>query len=451
MLQRFQQYIKDEDLFQTNEQLLLAVSGGVDSVVLCELCKRSGFQFSIAHCNFQLRGKESDEDESFVKQLAESYAVKYFSKKFETTGYAENKKTGIQEAARDLRYEWFAELIHDKTNAIDTLLTAHHANDNIETLLINFFKGTGIAGLQAIQPKTKRSYKIVRPLLFARKEEIMEFAMQNDLTYREDSSNSSSKYTRNFFRNELIPSIEKQFPKVADNLLKNISRFNEIGLLYKQSIEAHKKKLLFQQGNEIHIPVLKLLKTEPIITVVFEIIKDLGFSVNQVNDIVKLLHSESGKYVQSATHRILRNRKWLIISALSESQLLHFLIEENDQFVNFPLGKISVMKMDECKNLSADNNIAMLSTGKIIFPLLLRKWKQGDYFYPLGMEHKKKLSRFFIDQKLSLNEKENTWVLESNKRIAWVIGHRIDDRFKAADMKQVIKFTYNRSINAQTS
>ncbi len=215
--------------------LLVAVSGGVDSVVLCELCKQAGFNFSVAHCNFQLRGDESQRDEQFVKSLSEKYGVPYFVKKFETEQYAQKNKLSIQVAARDLRYEWFNQI------AIHHILTAHHANDNIETLLMNFFKGTGINGLRGILPKNG---KIVRPLLFATKDEIKKFAAENHLSFVEDSSNISDKYTRNFFRNQFIPSIQKVFPQVEKNLMDNVERFRDIEILYQQSIIKHKKKLL---------------------------------------------------------------------------------------------------------------------------------------------------------------------------------------------------------------
>jgi tRNA(Ile)-lysidine synthase len=252
LLQKFTEFIKKENLFQSKDKLLLAVSGGVDSVVMCELCKQAGFDFVIAHCNFQLRGEESERDEQFVTDISKKYDVEIFVKKFDTEKYAEDKKLSIQVAARELRYEWFHHLIGDK---IRHVLTAHHANDNIETLLMNFFKGTGINGLQGIMKKQKH---IVRPLLFATKEELLEFAKENELKYVEDSSNASDKYTRNYFRNQLIPSIQKIFPQVEENLLNNIQRFSEIGILYQQSIDHHKKKLLEKKGEEIHISYNRL-------------------------------------------------------------------------------------------------------------------------------------------------------------------------------------------------
>jgi tRNA(Ile)-lysidine synthase len=443
LLQKFTGFIKKENLFQPKDKLLLAVSGGVDSVVLCELCKQAGYDFVIAHCNFQLRGEESKRDEEYVSELAKKNNVEIFVKRFETERYAEENKISIQVAARELRYEWFNSLINQSTNQqINYIVTAHHANDNIETLLINFFKGTGINGLRGILPKHG---KIIRPLLFSKKEELLEFAKEHALKYVEDSSNASDKYTRNYFRNQLIPSIQKVFPQAEDNLLDSIERFRDIEMLYQQSIELHKKKLLEKKGNEIHIPVLKLLKSEPLTTIIYEIIKDFGFTSNQTDEAIKLLNSDSGKYVQSVSHRIIRNRKWLIISPADTAVAENILIEEVDKTVQFPKGKMKFATLaTHNSQLTSDNSIAYLDADEITFPLLLRKWKQGDYFYPLGMNKKKKLSKLFIDQKLSLTDKENAWVLEMNKKIIWVVGKRIDDRFKITPKtKTILKISLN--------
>ena len=435
----FQQYIITENLFQPKDRLLIAVSGGVDSVVLCELCKQSGFDFAIAHCNFQLRGKESDEDEDFVKQFAKKYGAAFFVKKFDTEKYAAENKLSIQVAARNLRYDWFTELLnHETLKPLNYLLTAHHADDNIETILMNFFKGSGINGIKGILPKHD---KIARPLLFAKKEDLLAFATEHKLAYREDASNSSDKYTRNYFRNQLIPGLEKVFPQVKENIIDNTERFRDINILYKQAVDIVIKKLITVKGNEIHIPVLKLLKTTALPTILYEIIKDAGFSAQQTGEVIKLLNAGSGKYLQSATHRILHNRNWLIISPLNNTVVDHYIIEENEKEIIFTAGKITIEKTTDQK-IFTDNNIAMLDASKLAFPLLLRKWKQGDYFYPLGMQKKKKLSRFFIDQKLSLNEKENTWVIESAKKIIWIVGIRIDDRVKIIPhTKEVLKLT----------
>ena len=439
LLLQFQQYIKIENLFQSTDKLLLAVSGGVDSVVLSELCNQSGFDFAIAHCNFQLRGIESDDDENLVKELALKYNAEIFIKKFDTEKYAEENKLSIQVAARELRYEWFQSIVNLSTKQpFKYLLTAHHANDNIETLLINFFKGTGMGGLQGILPKSGSAQKIIRPLLFAKKEWLYNFAKENDLLFREDSSNESNKYTRNYFRNELIPALKGIYPQVEDNLCGNIKRFNEVNIIYQQSISLLKKKLLFEKKGEFHLPVLKLLKTAALQTILFELTKEFDFTPGQINDIIHLLNSESGKHVDSATHRILKNRQWLIISKHGEKQSTHFVIEKTNSRIIFSDQVLTIERKINPVKIDDDPAVAMLDAANIKFPLLLRKWKQGDYFYPLGMTKKKKLSRFFVDRKLSMFEKENTWVLESDKKIIWVVGQRIDNRNKIkANSKEI--------------
>ena len=439
-LKRFIDYNKEQNLFQKNDRLLLAVSGGVDSVVLCKLCKQANYHFQIAHCNFQLRGEESERDEKFVRSLAEKYEVEIFVKRFDTKEYAAQNKVSIQVAARELRYKWFEEVASSPDNYREQeggsgnepwIVTAHHANDNIETLLMNFFKGTGIKGLQGILP---RQGNIIRPLLFAKKEEILQFARENNLSFVEDSSNSSDKYTRNYFRNQLIPALKKVFPQVEENLLNNIDRYREIEILYSQSVVLHKKKLLETKGNEVHIPVLKLLKVGPLKTLIYEIIKDYGFTAHQMEEVVSLLKSGSGKYISSATHKIIKNRNWLIIAPINPLEANHILINETDKEIDFEDGKLRIKNYDlEMGKPPCSDFIATLDAANIRFPLLLRKWKQGDYFYPLGMRHKKKLSKFFIDQKLSVTDKEKVWVIESDKKVIWIVGKRIDDRFKITD------------------
>ncbi len=453
LLQNFKDYINQHHLFNQKDKLLLAVSGGVDSVVLCELCHQAGYDFAIAHCNFKLRGAESDRDENFVKELAVKYNVEFYSQTFNTTEEAKKRKTSIEETARDLRYEWFDELLGNKQYAISNklnetncplpiaywLLTAHHANDNIETVLMNFFRGTGIKGLRGILPK---QHKIIRPLLFAKRSEIENFATENKLAFVTDSTNAQNEYTRNYFRNDLIPAIQKVFPKVEENSLQNIDRFMDVEVLYNQAIALHKNKLCVLKGNEVHIPVLKLAKAKPLQTIVYEIVKDFGFTALQTTDIVNLLQADSGKYIQSSTHRIIRNRKWLIISPKNTNEAVTILIEEGDKKISFENGELE-LELNSKLNIQNSQFNIQLDASKITFPLLLRKWKQGDYFYPLGMKHKKKLSRFFIDNKLSLTQKENTWVLESNKKILWVIGMRIDDRFKITEnTKEVLEVSF---------
>ena len=445
---KFLQHWKQNFNFSpTNCKLLLAVSGGIDSVVMTNLFYNAGFDFAIAHCNFKLRGKESERDEAFVTELSKKYNKKIFTQRFATEDYAAGKKISIQEAARELRYNWFNEVIRQWSaiNSSTYITTAHNADDNIETSLMFFLRGSGIHGLTGIKEFDKER-KIIRPLLFATREEIFMYAKENNISWVEDSSNLSNKYTRNFLRNKLIPAIKEFFPDVKNNITNNINRFKEIEELYNYSIEQYKKKLLEYKGNEVHIPVLKLQKIKPLDTAIWEIIKEYSFHTQQIEEIKKLFTANNSSYIQSSTHYIIKNRNWLIIAPNETEEAEHILIEEENSRIRFQKGFLEIKKFqNENYELQTAKNIAQLDAGNIEFPLLLRKWKQGDYFYPLGMQKKKKLNRFFIDQKLSSTEKEKVWVLESNKKILWIIGYRIDDRFKiSAKTKDVLRIKKNK-------
>ena len=473
LLQRFQEFIQQQNLFHPKDRLLLAVSGGVDSVVLCELCQQSAYNLTIAHCNFQLRGEESERDEKFVRELGKKYNVEVLVKKFDTEKYAEENKKGIQEAARDLRYEWFKQVVSRESSVVsrqtsnlkrETLngkrqnensshvsrltshvLIAHHADDNIETLMMNFFRGTGLHGLEGIP--VMHQY-IRRPLLPFWKEELVLFAKENKLEFVEDSSNQSVKYTRNLFRNEIIPLISKVYPQVKRNLQDNINRFNEIQRLYQISVDEIKKKLCKIKNDEVHIPIKQFMAYQNR-ALIFEIISGYGFTERQVDEVIKLAEAGSGKFIQSPStpHRIIKFRNWFIISKERAADANTIVIEEGVKVVQCSMFNVQFSSI-QISNLKSQisNSIACIDADEITFPLILRKWKQGDYFYPLGMKKKKKLARFFIDQKLSKTEKEKAWVIEMNKKIVWVVGMRIDDRFKVTEKtKKIFKISLETS------
>ena len=351
LVKQFREYILAGNLFNLKDKLLLAVSGGIDSVVLCELCKQAGYDFAIAHCNFQLRGDDSERDEKFVSELAGKYNVDLHVVRFETKTIAKERKISTQEAARELRYHWFED-IREK-NGYQYILTAHHADDNIETVTMNFFRGTGIRGIRGIEPKHGF---IIRPLLFARRSEMEDFLKENKLQFVSDHTNQQDDYTRNYFRNQVIPFIEKSFPEVNENVLSNINRFREVELLYRQAIDWHKRKLIERKGNEIHIPVLKLKKAEPVHSIVYEIIREYDFTSSQTDEIIALLDSDSGKYVESASHRIIKNRRWLII-APKEAEKADIIIIDGPGNWQFAIGKLQLEAATRAVNhqLSTDN------------------------------------------------------------------------------------------------
>ncbi|WP_298734988.1 tRNA lysidine(34) synthetase TilS [uncultured Chitinophaga sp.] len=430
LLTGFREYIEREQLFSRGEKILLAVSGGADSVVMAHLFHAAGLSFAIAHCNFQLRGRESERDEQFVDRLGAAYNVPVHKIRFDTAAYVATHRVSIQVAARELRYEWLEDTrnIHGYT----FIATAHHMQDNVETVLMNFCKGTGLAGLHGILP---RQGFIVRPLLFAQKEEILAYAEKHTLAFVEDSSNITDKYTRNFFRHRVLPPIQEAYPGAVQHMAGTIARVREAELLYQEAVVRHRKRLLEQKGTTFMVPVLKLQKTRPLHTISYELFKSFGVTPAQVSQVLDLLQSESGRYVATPSHRIIRNRQWLLITPQAPQEADFLAIEKEQRHVHIPGAhlKLRLQEKDTLGTIPSAAHIACLDSKHIRYPLVLRRWKQGDYFYPLGMDKKKKLSRFFIDQKLSLPQKEQLWVLESAKRIVWIVGMRIDDRFKITE------------------
>lgn len=429
LLNRFISHIEGLYPAIRHHSLLLAVSGGQDSVVLAELCRRAGFDFSMAHCNFQLRGEESNRDEAFVQALGQRYAVETYIRQFDTAGYAKQHGLSVQEAARAQRYQWFDALMNESGRSGTLLLTAHHADDNIETLLMHFFRGTGLNGLGAIPP---RNGSVIRPLLPFFRSELEDFAKTAGLEWVEDASNASVKYTRNYFRLELIPALEKVFPQVKHNLQDNILRFRETAGLYDLMVEQLLAKLVRKVQEEWHIPVKQLLAYRNR-ALIYALISRFGFREKQVDELIKLGSSQSGHYIDApdAPYRIIRHRHWFIISPIRPEASGNIVITENDKEIRFPGGllQLDILRGDYDSSRVDEQ---YLDLGQVQFPLLLRKWKAGDYFYPLGMRKKKKIARFLTDLKLSKTEKEDTWVIESAQRIICVAGKRIDDRFKVS-------------------
>ncbi|MGZ3838369.1 MAG: tRNA lysidine(34) synthetase TilS [Flavisolibacter sp.] len=432
--QQFDIHTRDHPAFQKNGKHLLAVSGGMDSAVLCRLCKGAGLDFSIAHCNFNLRGMESERDEQFVRGLGEKYGVPVWIRKFDTMAFARDQKLSIQEAARDLRYGWFAQL--RKEQGFSWILLGHHADDNIETLLMHFFRGTGLGGLTGIPAEDKKN-RLLRPLLAFRRKEMEAFAREKGLEWVEDSSNNSLKYTRNFFRLELIPALQKVYPHVVENLLHNIERFKKINTLYQDQIRTLKEDVCETHLQETRIPLRKLRKYANT-SLLYEIIKDFGFGEKQLGEVEGLVKSPSGRFVENSQNQIIKHRNWLVI-APKTSEARNIAIARDQPQTVFGMGILNMQWIvREKTTIMKSASIAQLDARLVTFPLLLRQWKPGDYFYPLGMPKKKKLARFLIDQKMSKNQKENVWVVESEKKIIWIVGLRIDDRFKITPATQEI-------------
>ncbi|MEO6168236.1 MAG: tRNA lysidine(34) synthetase TilS [Chitinophagales bacterium] len=424
---QFIAFVANAGLFKPKDPILLAVSGGVDSTVLAHLFRSTGFRFGIAHINFQLRGSDSEEDEAFVERLAQQWNLPFFVTRFNSKEYAAERKISIQMAARELRYSWLEKIRKD--NGFHFIATAHHQNDVIETVLLNTLRGTGIHGLHGIRPKQG---KLVRPLLSIYKQEIEEFAQQNNISFRQDFSNFKTDYDRNKVRIEIIPAIEKSFPSFLSSFSQNIHRWNDAGLLYDVQINLLKKKLLVEKGHEVFLSIPKILLFPGSKTVLYELLKNFGFTAEQSSFIYASFDSIPGKMFYSASHRLLKDRNQLIISRVTVDDITELLISENDRSIHLSSIRLKVSIHDSGTfTIPQDASISCLDHGLLEFPLLLRRWKKGDYFYPFGMKKKKKkISDYLIDRKMPLHEKGQVWVLKSGERIACIIGQRIDERFK---------------------
>lgn len=421
MLKRFEQHIYHHFNFLKEKKLLIAISGGVDSVVLTHLLHQLKFDISLAHCNFELRGKESDTDEFFVKDLGKGLQLNTYTTTFKTEEYATKHKTSIQIAARELRYQWFEELI--SKHQLDYVLTAHHLDDNLETFLINLTRGTGLDGLTGIPPINNN---IARPLLMFSREEIEQFAANNRIKWREDASNASNKYVRNKLRNQVIPILKEINPSLLTSFLKTTENLKGNQQIIKDAVSKFKKDTLLSEENGIvKIDVSKISKVINPKAYLFELLNSFGFK--EWNDIENLLIAQSGKQVFSKTHRLLKNRDYLLLSKIThQNKFSEITITEKTKELLEPI-HISFEAISEPQATNVD--LILIDSDKITFPLKLRKWQDGDYFYPIGMQGKKKLSKLFKDLKYSLIEKENAWVLCSNNEIIWVIGERQDRRF----------------------
>ncbi len=439
MLENFVLYIKEKQLFGVSDQLLLTVSGGIDSVVLVELCHQAGLSFDIAHCNFQLRGQESEEDEIFVKELALQHGVAFHVQRFETKDFAHQNGLSTQMAARQLRYDWFEQLRHKYH--YDYILTAHHQDDLLETVLLNLTRGTGLAGLHGILPKNNH---LVRPLLFATRDDIENFAQKMGLKWREDSSNASNDYLRNRLRHEVVPILRDINPQIATSVAELAERVAATEEIVSESINLTAKEVIHQENKVVWISYEHLEKLSAPLERLNFWLANYGFSYQQTKNIWKSRRKHVGKQFLSATHTLVTDRRHWIITPTLKTTPLAWLLESEEGECSYPNGHLKWESTNMADNvrLSTNPNVIYLDADELRFPLTLRRWQKGDWFCPLGMKGKrKKISDFLIDNKIPLNLKESVYVLESAEKIAWLIGFRPDERFKVKETtKKYIKF-----------
>ena len=413
-------------------KLIIAVSGGVDSIVLFHLCLKLKLNFFVAHCNFKLREKESDLDEKFVKDLAIKHNIKFYTKSFNTKKLSNNDNKSIQMVARELRYSWFEEL--SKELNVKHILTAHHLDDSLETFLINLSRGSGIDGLLGI-PKVNDT--VFRPLLIFKKDEILSYAKENKITWREDSSNKKNEYLRNQIRLEVLPKLKEINPNLLENFSKSIDRLQQSKSIIKDKMDDFVSDVSFTRDKNIYFEINKIKQVSNIDAYLYELLKKYNFT--QWDDIRDLLDSQSGKQIISKTHKLLKDREHLILAKNSELENKSLLINKSSKEVVVSAGKI---KISVAKKISKqDLDVIYLDSDKLDFPLRVRSVLSGDYFYPFGMNGKKKVSKYLKDEKTSVFDKDKVLILETSKnKIIWVIGMRLDDRFSVTDnTKEITK------------
>ena len=445
MLHKFTEHIAINFPFLKDKKLLIAISGGLDSVVLNHLLTLLNYDISLAHCNFNLRGTESDLDEKFVKNITQKSSNQIFIKSFQTESYSKEHKLSTQIAARNLRYTWFQKLV--KEHHFDFVLTAHHADDNLETFLINLTRGSGLEGFTGI-PKINGN--IARPLLPFSREEINEYAIENNITWREDASNASTKYVRNKIRHQVVPILKEINPSLLDSFQNTLENLQESQQILEDKIEDVSSKILikkvlntndkFKETEVTKINIEKVNQLSNPKAYLYQLLKNYNFK--EWNDVYHLLNAQSGKQVFSEKHRLLKDRDFLLLTEINQTlpEKIRFEIPENEIEITNPI-QLVFEKVQQKSN--ENKHIIYVDKDLLKYPLVLRKWQTADYLYPLGMQGKKKLSKYFKDEKFSLLEKENTWLLcNRTNEIIWILNHRQDSRTSVTKNTQnILKIT----------
>jgi len=426
-VQRFNSFISQHQLFTRQDVVLAAVSGGIDSVLMVRMLAAADYRFAIAHCNFGLRGAEADADEQFCRQLADDLNVPFHNIRFDTTDYADAKKISIQMAARELRYEWFETLRIE--HSYTSIALAHHQNDTIETILLNLTRGTGIAGLHGILPKNGH---LVRPLLFLQREEIEQIIRQENISYREDSSNASTKYARNKIRHGVIPKLKELNPSLEQTFERNLQHFKELEQLLELELERQRSRFIYH-GNDIHIPLHALRQMQPPRLLLGYLLKPFGFNDSETDDLLSAIDKHPGRQFISATHQMVLDREQVIISLLKPDGPAAISISLNQKEIIYGDYRLSILHDGQPVIIKDNPMAASVDTALMVYPLTIRAWQHGDVFYPLGMKGKQKLSDFFIQQKVPVHKKQDIpLIINGNGDVIWIGGYRLNDRYKVS-------------------
>ncbi|RRB07513.1 tRNA lysidine(34) synthetase TilS [Larkinella rosea] len=437
---QFLSFFKREQLFRQTDCILLAISGGLDSVVLAELFRLTGLQYGIAHVNFQLRGADSEEDEYFVKALAERHQVRFHGIRLPPEQYAEERGISTQMAARQLRYDWFDQLATEF--GYQKIATAHHQDDVLETILLNLVRGTGLTGLRGIPVRQGR---MVRPLWFSNRQEIEAYALAQGLNWREDSSNASDKYRRNQLRHQVIPVLKELNPNLLQTLQATVQRLQSADVLLDQEMERSWQETAEIRPNGIFLPIQTLLTQREWRFRLAEWLKPYGFQYVQIGPIAEAVQSSGfGQTFQSATHRILRDRAFLVIERLqmnaSQSAVIAGLPAERVPISNQYQLRFELMKKPADVQFPSNPRTVYLDANLIQWPLTIRPWQNGDHFSPLGMKGKQTIGNFLTNNKVSRIDRRSAQVMVSENQIVWLIGYRLDHAFRVTDQTtQILK------------
>jgi tRNA(Ile)-lysidine synthase len=434
MLHKVSGFIKSHDLCQPESKILAAVSGGIDSIVLCELLHQLKYSFAIAHCNFGLRADDAEADQLFVKKLAKKYDVPFYTENFSTRAFAEQEHISTQMAARTLRYQWFEQVRQQE--GYDYIATAHHSNDTTETILLHLTRGTGIAGLHGIPSKNGH---IIRPMLSVSKDDIFEFVTDNKLIWREDVSNETTKYQRNKIRHDVIPALKEINPNLESTMLHTAERISHAEAIVEAYIEQIRQESIKEAEDAVYISLVPMQNATGLPVVLHELLRPFNFSYSVILELVEALVGISGKQFDSPTHTLVKDRDQLVITSKNLTSFGSTLIQDGDTSVAINDLTFDIKYSDAADyKLNTKPHVAALDADQLKFPLKIRAWQEGDWFVPLGMNGKKKISDFLIDKKVPANLKNQTLVLVSDQSVVWIVGQRLDNRFKVTDKTEKV-------------